>query len=122
MTEAKKEAQVTNESLSREQKMQMVRDLTGEKSPQQTAEDTYRRLGISPSKRYVLLMPNDVLIQQYSFIRYKICTLSRFQRDMIEQRVSFKIQQKEFTLQEVQDEMDKLKIIILKAQQDEENN
>ena len=94
------------------------------------AEAAQRVMRISPSKRRVLEMTDDLLLSNYALIAHKASSLSSAQRKLVAARIAYGVKLKRITVDQVAKAVNDLtKMIeeelgesIIKAQDDSSNN
>lgn len=107
MSEAKEEKRLED--------VKMAAQVILEKAKKESVnpESIYRSLNVSPSKRKILNLTKDQLLQYNALIFHKGCTtLSSTQRKMVKARVSYLLNKGSITLEEVYTETNKLNALI----------
>lgn len=72
------------------------------------ALDILNKVKVSPTQRRVLSIPTDLLLKHYALIIYKASSLSSKERELVKERVAYKLAKKEITAEDVADSINDL--------------
>ncbi|MGK0464802.1 hypothetical protein [Clostridium sp.] len=73
------------------------------------AREIMKQTKLSPAQRQIIALPTDLLLKNYALIIYKASSLSSKKRDMVKERVSYKLSKELITVEDIEKEVNSLR-------------